>query len=243
MRKNNQNSSASSYRVQATTAIIDGQNIYPIFRTGDHHLRRVAAGVREDAGQRPADLLRLPQRRLAREQAAHASTSASATTRTAPGTRAASRWATPPRSAPASARRSISRATANGSPTSAYAQYVGLFVTQMADAASAAGRQASYSFFYQGPSVNTGATGPYLTSQQALQILFDWFNRQRRHRPRAAQPADDPRREHGCRSRHPIRPARTRPRPASPPSSGPRAPCAWTSSTASSAISTATSST
>jgi hypothetical protein len=34
MRKNNQNSSASTFRVQATGAIIDGLNIYPIFRTG-----------------------------------------------------------------------------------------------------------------------------------------------------------------------------------------------------------------
>jgi hypothetical protein len=57
-----------------------------------------------------------------------------------------------------------------------YAKYVGLFVTQIVDAPSAAGRQASYSFYYAGPSVNTGSTGPYLTSQQALQTLFDWFN-------------------------------------------------------------------
>ena len=48
-------------------------------------------------------------------------------------------------------------------------------MTQIADAASSAGRQASYSFYYQGPSVNDGAA-PYLTSPQALQILFDWFN-------------------------------------------------------------------
>ena len=34
MRENNQNSSASGYRVQATSTIIDGQTIYPVFRTG-----------------------------------------------------------------------------------------------------------------------------------------------------------------------------------------------------------------
>jgi len=45
-----------------------------------------------------------------------------------------------------------------------------------ADAASAAGRQASYSFYYAGPDVNTAAKGPYLSSDQALKILFDWFN-------------------------------------------------------------------
>ena len=34
MRKNNQNSTASGYRIRATGAVIQGQNVYPIFRTG-----------------------------------------------------------------------------------------------------------------------------------------------------------------------------------------------------------------
>jgi hypothetical protein len=42
------------------------------------------------------------------------------------------------------------------------------------DAGSAGGRQASYSWFYQGPAVNTG-TGPNLTAAEALPILWDWF--------------------------------------------------------------------
>jgi len=55
-----------------------------------------------------------------------------------------------------------------------YGHYVGMFNTQIADAASAAGRESNYSFWYQGPAVNT--TGPpYKTSAQALQILWDWF--------------------------------------------------------------------
>lgn len=56
-----------------------------------------------------------------------------------------------------------------------FAHYVAAFNTQIADASSAAGRQASFSYFYGGPSVNDGP-GPYLTSAQALQIAFDWFN-------------------------------------------------------------------
>ncbi|MEO7156427.1 MAG: TonB-dependent receptor, partial [Vicinamibacterales bacterium] len=56
-----------------------------------------------------------------------------------------------------------------------FAHYVAAFNTQIADASSAAGRQASFSYFYAGPSVNDGP-GPYLTAQQALQIAFDWFN-------------------------------------------------------------------
>jgi hypothetical protein len=55
-----------------------------------------------------------------------------------------------------------------------YGHYVGMFNTQIADAASAAGRESNYSYWYQGPPVNT--TGPpYKTSAEALQILWDWF--------------------------------------------------------------------
>src|SRR5439155_23664687 len=43
------------------------------------------------------------------------------------------------------------------------------------DAGSAGGRQASFSWLYLGPPVNTGTTGPYLTADKALPILWDWF--------------------------------------------------------------------
>ena len=55
-----------------------------------------------------------------------------------------------------------------------FGHYVGMFNTQIADAASAAGRESNYSYWYQGPAVNT--TGPpYVTSAVALQTLWDWF--------------------------------------------------------------------
>jgi hypothetical protein len=44
-----------------------------------------------------------------------------------------------------------------------YAHYVGMFVTQVADAACRR-PPGIHSFFYAGPDVNTGATGPYLTA-------------------------------------------------------------------------------
>jgi hypothetical protein len=44
----------------------------------------------------------------------------------------------------------------------------------LVDAGSAGGRQASFSWLYQGPAINTGS-GPYLTADQALPILWDWF--------------------------------------------------------------------
>src|SRR5260221_170987 len=55
-----------------------------------------------------------------------------------------------------------------------YARYVAGISTALVDAGSAGGRQASFSWFYQGPAVNTG-TGPYLAADRALPILWDWF--------------------------------------------------------------------
>jgi hypothetical protein len=55
-----------------------------------------------------------------------------------------------------------------------FARYVAGVSTALVDAGSAGGRQASYSWFYQGPAVNTG-TGPNLTAAEALPILWDWF--------------------------------------------------------------------
>ena len=55
-----------------------------------------------------------------------------------------------------------------------YARYVAGISTALVDAGSAGGRQAAFSWFYQGPSVNTGP-GPYLTADKALPILWNWF--------------------------------------------------------------------
>ena len=55
-----------------------------------------------------------------------------------------------------------------------YARYVMGMSTAIVDAGSAGGRTATYSYFYQGPAINTGS-GPYLTAAQALPVLFDWF--------------------------------------------------------------------
>ncbi len=55
-----------------------------------------------------------------------------------------------------------------------FARYVAGISTALVDAGSAGGRQASFSWFYQGSNVNTGP-GPYLTADKALPILWDWF--------------------------------------------------------------------
>jgi hypothetical protein len=54
------------------------------------------------------------------------------------------------------------------------ARYVAGISTALVDAGSAGGRQASFSWFYQGPNINSGS-GPYLTADKALPILWDWF--------------------------------------------------------------------
>jgi hypothetical protein len=57
-----------------------------------------------------------------------------------------------------------------------FARYVTGISTAMVDAGSAGGRTATFSYFYQGPAINTNASGPFLTAEQALPIVFEWFN-------------------------------------------------------------------
>jgi hypothetical protein len=175
MRKNNQNSSASGFRVQSTGAIIQGQTIYPIFKSGTTTYvewlpvftptvgndLRTYSGFINDAWR--------VNRRLSLNLGLRYDRNS---TRDQGGATVGDAGTFSPRLGASFDLAGNSKWIVNVG----YAHYVGMFVTQVADAASAAGRQASYSFYYAGPDVNTGATGPYLTSQQALRILFDWFN-------------------------------------------------------------------
>jgi hypothetical protein len=65
----------------------------------------------------------------------------------------------------------VGKLTVNGG----YARYVTEVSTALVDAGSAGGRTATYSYFYQGPAINTGAE-PYLTGEQALPLVFAWFD-------------------------------------------------------------------
>ena len=58
--------------------------------------------------------------------------------------------------------------------TGSFAKYVSSINNGIADV-SPAGLNASYQWFYQGPSINDGS-GPTLTTPQAIQALFNWFN-------------------------------------------------------------------
>jgi outer membrane receptor protein involved in Fe transport len=173
-RKNNQNSSASSYRVQSTGAIIDGYNVYPIFRPSTTYVEWLpvfqgtagsdlqTTSVFLNDAWRVNDLLTLNlgvryDKNNIKDQG---------------GNKVADAGLFSPRLGATFDLKHDGTWLVNVG----YGQYVGTFITQVADAASPAGRQASYSFLYQGPSVNTAATGPYLNSYDALNVLFGWWN-------------------------------------------------------------------
>ena len=174
MRKNNQNSSASNFRVQATTAIIDGQTIYPVFRTGTTTFIEWLPVFEETKGNNLRtysgffnDVWRLNNRFTFSLGLRYDKNSTF--------DQGAKQVGNDARFSPRLGMTVDLKGDGKWIANLGFAHYVAAFNTQIADASSAAGRQASFSFFYAGPSVNDGA-GPYLNSQQALQILFDWFN-------------------------------------------------------------------
>lgn len=174
MRENNQNSSASSYRVQATTSIIEGQTVYPVFRTGTTTFVEWLPVFDETKGNNlrtysgfANDVWRLNNRLTFNLGLRYDKNSTF--------DQGAKQVGNDARFSPRLGATFDVNGNGQWIANVGFAHYIAGFNTQIADAASAAGRQASFSYFYAGPSVNDGP-GPYLNSQQALQILFDWFN-------------------------------------------------------------------
>lgn len=174
MRKNNQNSSASSYRVQATTSIINGQSVVPVFRTGTTTFIEWLPVFDETKGNNLRtysgfvnDVWRLNGRLTFNLGLRYDKNSTF--------DQGAKQVGNDGRFSPRLGTTYDVNGDGKWIVNWGFAHYVAAFNTQIADAASAAGRQASFSYFYAGPSVNDGP-GPYLNSQQALAILFDWFN-------------------------------------------------------------------
>lgn len=58
--------------------------------------------------------------------------------------------------------------------SAAWGRYVAAIANSQADAASAAGNPAAFTWNYRGPSINAAGT-PTISNHQALQMIFDWF--------------------------------------------------------------------
>lgn len=173
-RMNDNYQSGTSYRIQATRTVIQGQNIYPVFASDNttyvEYLPLVAPSVGNDIktySYFANDAWRLDSRvtlnlglrydvNRSKDQA---------------GTDVVEDSAWSPRLGATWDISGNGRWTANAG----YARYVSGISTAMVDAGSAGGRTATFSYFYQGPGVNTDITGPLLTAEQAIPILFNWF--------------------------------------------------------------------
>lgn len=175
MRKNDNYQSGSSYRVQATSAIIQGYDVYPVFRTGNTTYIDYLPLVEPTKGNDirtysffANDTWRLNNRftfnlglRYDRNKSKDQA-----------GTQVVRDSAWSPRLGATWDVGGDGKWVANAG----FARYVSGISTAIVDAGSAGGRTATFSYFYQGPNVNTDASQPLLTSEQALKVLFDWFN-------------------------------------------------------------------
>jgi hypothetical protein len=175
-RKNNNWQSGSSYSVNATRAIIDPatKTIYPVF-LGDNTtyvnwmplvMETVGNDIRTYSGY-VNDAWRL-NHKLSFNVGARYDLNRS---KDQSGSSVAkdSQWS--PRIGVTYDMAGDGRWVANAS----FSRYVMGISTALVDAGSAGGRTASYSWYYKGPNVNAGS-GPYLTAEQALPILWAWFD-------------------------------------------------------------------
>jgi hypothetical protein len=56
-----------------------------------------------------------------------------------------------------------------------YARYVMSVANSVGNSGAGGGQPATFQYYYQGPTINTG-NGPYVTSDVALQQMWNWFN-------------------------------------------------------------------
>lgn len=57
-----------------------------------------------------------------------------------------------------------------------YGEYVAAIANSQANSTTSAGNPAALLFNYGGPAINTDPNGPLVTTDQALQTIFNWFN-------------------------------------------------------------------
>jgi Carboxypeptidase regulatory-like domain len=172
-RKNDNWQSGSEYNIGASTTIIDGAAIYPVFKNDNTTFinwlpilqRSVGNDIRTYSGY-VNDAWRY-NKRLSFNIGARFDINRS---KDQSGTSVVkdSQWS------PRLGATWDIKGDGNWTANVGFARYVAGISTALVDAGSAGGRQGSFSWFYQGPNVNTGS-GPYLTADEALPILWDWF--------------------------------------------------------------------
>ncbi len=59
-----------------------------------------------------------------------------------------------------------------------YGEYVAAIANSQADSTSVGGNPAAIQWHYRGPAINTDPNAPLIPTDQALRIIFDWFNSQ-----------------------------------------------------------------
>src|SRR4029453_8486312 len=157
--------SGSQYNISATRTIIVGETIYPVFQSDNttfiNYLPILQRSVGNDIKTYSAyvnDAWRL-SKQLSFNLGARFDLNRSKDQSATPVVRD-SQWS--PRLGVTWDVQSDGKWLANVN----YARYVAGVSTALVDAGSAGGRQASFSWFYQGPNVNTGS-GPYLTADPA----------------------------------------------------------------------------
>ncbi|PYR47433.1 MAG: hypothetical protein DMF95_16435 [Acidobacteria bacterium] len=172
-RKNDNWQSGSQYNIAATSTIIDGSTIYPVFRNDNttfiNWLPILQQSVGNDIRTYSAylnDAWRYSSR-LSFNLGARFDLNRS---KDQSGTAVVrdSQWS------PRVGLTWDPGGDGKWSTSAGFARYVSGISTALVDAGSAGGRQASFSWLYLGPNVNTGS-GPYLTADKALPILWDWF--------------------------------------------------------------------
>lgn len=173
-RKNDNYQSGTSYRVQATRTIIEGQNIYPVFTSDGNTYIEYLPLVNKSVGNdiRTYSLFLNDQWRLNDRLSFNVGVRYDKnSSKDQSGFRVVDDDAWSPRIGMTWDVLGDGRWRA----TAGFARYVQGINTAIVDAGSSGGRTATFSYRYQGPAINTGSA-PYLTADDALPLIFAWFN-------------------------------------------------------------------
>jgi hypothetical protein len=172
-RRTNAYQSGSSYRVRATRSVITGGTIYPVFlpdRTTWIYWQPIVADSRGNDLRTYSAYVSDAWRPSGRLTITAGLRFDAIDSRDSAGAQAVQDSTLSPRLSAAWDPTGRGSWLVNGG----WSRYVASVNSNVADAASAAGRPATYIFDYLGPAVNAGAAPP-VAAHDALRQVFDWF--------------------------------------------------------------------